>query len=172
MDAFSVSLVTGFGLGGINFSDSLKISLTFGIAHVLMPILGWYFGSMVNTMIQRWDHWVAFVLLVFIGSRLMKEGLDKDSEEFNSNVLAGFPSLFLFTLAVSMDALAVGLSFRLEQLRIWLPSLYMGVSTLIFTFIGLSIGNRIGLSFGKKAQIIGGIILILIGLRIFLSHIS
>ena len=171
MDAFSVAIVAGFGLGKIRLADSLKVSSTFGIAHVIMPILGWILGSTVLGLIQRWDHWIAFLLLAFVGGKMLKEGLDPETEEVNASDLLGFASLIMFTIAVSIDALAVGLSFNVQELSIWIPSLYMGAGTLIFTFVGLNIGNKTGQYFGKKAQIAGGLVLILIGVRILLTHI-
>ena len=101
---------------------------------------------------------------------MLREGLEKETEEINASDLLGLSTLLLFTLAVSIDALAVGLSFSLENLSIWVPSLYMGAGTLIFTFLGLNIGNKTGQQFGKKAQIAGGVVLILIGLRIVVTH--
>ncbi len=170
MDAFSVALVAGFGLGKVKLSDSLKVSGTFGVAHIIMPVLGWFLGSTVIGLIQKWDHWLAFVLLAFVGGKMLKEGLDKDTDEIKSSDLLGWTSLLFFTVAVSIDALAVGLSFSLQNLSIWVPSLYMGAGTLFFTFVGLNIGNRTGQRFGKRAQVFGGLVLILIGLRIVLSH--
>jgi putative Mn2+ efflux pump MntP len=170
MDAFSVAIVAGFGLGKIKLLDSLKVSITFGLAHVFMPILGWSLGFTIVSVIQRWDHWVTFILLAIVGVRMIREGLE-DSVEVNSIDLLGFIGLLLFTIAVSVDALAVGLSFSLQNMGIWIPSLYMGSGTLLFTFIGLNIGKKTGQRFGKKAQIIGGIVLILIGLRIIFTHI-
>jgi len=170
MDAFSVALVAGFGLGKICFKDNVKVSSTFGAAHIVMPVLGWFLGSTIIGLIQQWDHWVAFVLLVFVGGKMIREGFDEENEEVNACDLLDFSSLIMFTIAVSIDALAVGLSFSLQQLSIWIPSLYMGAGTLIFTFIGLTIGNKTGARFGKKAQIIGGLILILIGLRVVVTH--
>ena len=171
MDAFSVAIVAGFGLGKVKLADSLKVSTTFGIAHIIMPILGWFLGSTVLGLIQRWDHWIAFLLLAFVGGKMLREGLDPEAEEVNASDLLGFASLIMFTIAVSIDALAVGLSFSVQELRIWIPSLYMGAGTLIFTFVGLNIGNKTGQRFGKKAQIAGGIVLILIGLRIVVTHV-
>ncbi|MFH1179203.1 MAG: manganese efflux pump MntP family protein [Candidatus Bathyarchaeota archaeon] len=171
MDAFSVALVAGFGLGKVKLSDSLKVSSTFGAAHVVMPVLGWFLGSTVLSLIQRWDHWLAFILLAFVGGKMLREGLDKETNEINASDLLGFTTLLMFTVAVSIDALAVGLSFSLQELSIWIPSLYMGAGTLIFTFIGLNIGNKTGKQFGKKAQIAGGLVLILIGLRIVITHL-
>ena len=170
MDAFSVALVAGFGLGKVKLADSLKVSSSFGVAHILMPILGWFLGSTVIELISKWDHWIAFVLLAFVGGKMLKEGLDKDSEDINASELLGFTSLLMFTGAVSIDALAVGLTFSVQNLSIWVPSLYMGAGTLVFTFLGLNIGNKTGQRFEKKAQVFGGLVLILIGLRIVLSH--
>ena len=171
MDAFSVSLVAGFGLGKIKLSDTLKVSSTFGVAHIVMPVLGWFLGSTIIGLIQQWDHWLAFVLLAFVGGKMIREGMDEENEDLNACDLLDTMSLLMFTVAVSIDALAVGLSFSLQELSIWIPSLYMGAGTLIFTFIGLTIGNKTGARFGKKAQIVGGLILILIGLRVVITHI-
>jgi manganese efflux pump family protein len=171
MDAFSVSLVVGFGLGKIKLVDSFKVSTTFGLAHVLMPITGWFLGATVINLIQKWDHWLAFFLLLFVGGKMLREGFDNETEGISNSDLLGSVGLLIFTLAVSIDALAVGLSFSLQEFSIWIPSLFMGFATLIFTFIGLNIGNKTGPKFGKKAQIAGGIVLILIGLLIVLSHI-
>ena len=170
MDAFSVAIVAGFGLGKVKLIDSIKVSSSFGAAHIIMPILGWFLGATVINLIQRWDHWVAFLLLAFVGGKMTKEGLNKETEKIKASDLLGLTSLLIFTLAVSIDALAVGLSFSLEKLSIWIPSLYMGAGTLLFTFIGLNIGNKTGQRFGKKAQIGGGLVLILMGLRIVLTH--
>ena len=172
MDAFSVALVAGFGMGKVKLADSLKISGTFGLAHIIMPTVGWFLGSTVLELIQRWDHWIAFLLLAIVGGKMLREGLDENAEEIDAKELLGMTSLLMFTIAVSIDALAVGLSFSVQGLSIWVPSLYMGAGTLIFTFVGLNIGNRTGQRFGKRAQVFGGIVLILIGLRIVLAHMD
>lgn len=172
MDAFSVALVAGFGLGKVKLADSLKVSGTFGIAHIIMPTLGWFLGSTVLELIQRWDHWIAFLLLAIVGGKMLREGLDENAGEIDAKELLGMTSLLMFTIAVSIDALAVGLSFSVQGLSIWVPSLYMGAGTLIFTFVGLNIGNRTGQRFGKRAQVFGGLVLILIGLRIVLAHMG
>ena len=171
MDAFSVAIVSCFGLGKMKLADSLKVSSSFGVAHIIMPVLGWFLGSTVVTFIQRWDHWLAFILLAYVGGRMLKEGLSEDIKAIEASNLLEFKSLIMFTVAVSIDALAVGLSFSLQKLSIWIPSVFMGLSTFIFTFIGLNIGFKTGQRFGKKAQIVGGLILILIGLRIVFLHI-
>jgi len=171
MDAFSVAIASCFGLGKMKLADSLKVSSSFGVAHIIMPVLGWFLGSTVVTFIQRWDHWLAFILLAYVGGRMLKEGLSEDIKAIEASNLLEFKSLIMFTVAVSIDALAVGLSFSLQGLSIWIPSVFMGLGTFIFTFIGLNIGFKTGQRFGKKAQIVGGLILILIGLRIVFLHI-
>ncbi|MBD3207173.1 manganese efflux pump [Candidatus Bathyarchaeota archaeon] len=172
MDAFSVALVAGFGLGKVELKDSLRISSVFGAAHILMPVLGWGLGSSIVNFIQEWDHWFAFTLLAFVGLKMLKEGIITNEEAVNVCDLLGFMSLLMFTVAVSLDALAVGLSFSLQGVNIWIPSIYMGFGTLIFSFIGLNIGNRTGQRFGSIAQVIGGLLLILIGLRVVLNHLN
>lgn len=169
MDAFSVATVTGFSLGRVRLQDAAKMSISFGVAHVIMPTLGWYLGATVVNLISGFDHWLAFLLLAFVGGRMMKEGLNGDGKVDPQSILGGL-SLLLFTVAVSVDSLAVGLSFSLEKIAIFVPSLFMGAGTLAFTFIGLMIGNRTGQAVGKRAQIFGGLVLVLIGARIVLSH--
>ena len=171
MDAFSVATVTGFGLGRVRLQDAAKMSLSFGTAHVVVPTIGWYLGATVVDLISGFDHWVAFLLLAFVGGKMMKEGLNGDGKVDPQSILGGL-NLLLFTVAVSVDSLAVGLSFSLEKIAIFVPSLFMGAGTLFFTFLGLMIGNRTGQSVGKRAQIFGGLVLVLIGARIVLSHMA
>lgn len=169
MDAFSVATVTGFGLGRVRLQDAARMSLSFGTAHVVMPTLGWYLGATVVNLISGFDHWLAFLLLAFVGGKMIKDGLDGDRQMDPQSVLGGL-SLLLFTVAVSVDSLAVGFSFCLQELPILVPSLFMGAGTLAFTFIGLMIGNRTGQAVGKRAQIFGGLVLVLIGARIVFTH--
>ena len=111
MDAFSVAIVAGFGLGKVKLVDSLKVSSIFGAAHIIMPILGWFLGSTVQGIIQRWDHWLAFLLLAFVGGKMLREGLDPETEEVNASDLLGFASLScLLSLSVLMLWL-LGLAF-------------------------------------------------------------
>lgn len=170
MDAFSVALVTGFGLGNVKLSQASRISFTFGVAHIIMPTLGWFLGATVVDMVSKFDHWIAFALLLIVGGKMIKAGLGP-GQEIDPEEILRTTSLLMFTVAVSIDALAVGLSFSVQGLSIFVPSLFMGVGTLVFTFVGLMIGNRTGRAFGKKAQIFGGLVLILIGARIVFTHV-
>jgi putative Mn2+ efflux pump MntP len=170
MDAFSVATVTGFGLDKLKIKDATKMSFSFGAAHTVMPILGWAMGATVVRFISSYDHWVAFILLAFVGIRMVFDGLKEGEDRVDPSTIINTASLLLFTLAVSIDSLAVGLSFSLERISIFVPSLFMGAGTLTFTLLGLLLGNRTGQAFGKKAQILGGSVLVFIGLRIVSSH--
>lgn len=170
MDAFSVATVTGFGLPRIDFFQASRLSVAFGFFHFLMPVIGWLAGNTLLELISGFDHWLAFLLLAFVGGRMIYEAVTNGKAIDPAQVLGGM-NLLMFSLAVSIDALAVGLSFSLEQVSILIPSLVLGLVTLLFTFAGLLIGNRTGKAFGRNAQIIGGVLLITIGARIVFTHI-
>lgn len=171
MDAFSVATVTGFSLGEVNSSIFLKMSVVFGVFHVFMPILGWLAGSSIVDLISGYDHWVAFMLLAFVGVRMIYESR-MGEKKIESSKIMGIKSLVLFSVAVSIDSMAVGLSFFLERIEIMIPSLVIGFVTFIISFLGTFIGHRTGKTFGRNTQIIGGITLILIGIRIVVTHMT
>ncbi len=170
MDAFSVATVTGFGLGRLRWREATRMSLVFGAAHVAMPVLGWVAGATVVELVSSYDHWAAFLLLAVVGIRMVREGLEEGGE-VDANRILDTLGLLSFTVAVSIDALAVGLSFRLEGLPILVPSLFMGAGTLVFTLAGLLLGNQTGRAFGARAQIAGGLVLVAIGGRILYTHL-
>ncbi len=170
MDAFSVATVMGFNHKDISLWEASKMSVSFGAFHILMPLLGWFAGSTIVFIISGYDHWVAFLLLLFVGGRMIYEAFRKDgvAEKFRS--LSNMDILF-FSVAVSIDAVAIGLSFYLEKIKVLLPAFIMGVVTFVFTIVGIGIGNQTGRLVGKWSQVLGGVILIAIGLRIMLTHI-
>lgn len=170
MDAFSVAIVTGFSLKTVSIRQASKLSLTFGAFHVFMPILGWLAGSSIAWLIADYDHWVAFFLLAFVGGKMIYEAFGALEGVEGDKVLDNL-DLLLFSTAVSIDAIAIGLSFYLEKSPILLPAIIIGIVTSAFTFVGMVLGNRTGRSIGRGTQIIGGIILIAIGLRIVFTHI-
>ena len=170
MDAFSVATVTGFGLKKLDYSLAVKMSVVFGVFHVIMPYLGWVAGSSVVDMISDYDHWLAFILLAFVGGKMIKESMG-EPEEVDPSELMTLSSLTFLAVAVSTDSLAVGLSYSLERVNILLPAIAMGLGTLVFTFTGVYLGHKTGKNLGKTAQIIGGLILIGIGLRILFEHL-
>jgi len=170
MDAFSVATVTGFGLKKLDYSLAVKMSVVFGVFHVIMPYIGWVAGSSIVGLISNYDHWLAFLLLAFVGGKMIKDSRE-DAEEIDPAELMTVSSLAFLAVAVSIDSLAVGLSYSLEQVNILLPAISMGLGTLVFTFIGVYLGHKTGKRLGKTAQVIGGLILIGIGLRILLEHL-
>jgi len=169
MDAFSVATITGFSLENIDFRQASKVSLNFGAFHVFMPIMGWFVGSSIVWLISKYDHWVAFLLLAYVGGKMFYEAFRGEERIEPSKVLDNL-NLLLFSVAVSIDAIAVGLSFYLEDIPILMPSVIIGAVTFVFTFLGMILGNRVGRFIGKWTQIFGGVVLIAIGLRIVLTH--
>lgn len=170
MDALSVATVTGLSLEKVSFQQASKMPITFGAFHVLMPVVGWFAGSTIVWLIADYDHWVAFLLLIFVGGKMIYEALSAE-ERIEPFIVFNNMSLLLFSVAVSIDSLAVGLSFYLERVHILVPAMIIGVITFAFTFVGVFLGNRIGRFIGKGTQILGGFVLIAIGLRIVLTHI-
>lgn len=168
MDVFSVATVTGFILKKISLRQALKMAFSFGLFHILMPIIGWYVGSTIVSLVADYDHWLAFLLLTFVGGRMIY-GATKEKTIEGSKLFKGL-NLLLFSVAVSIDALVIGLTFYLETVALLLPVVIAGLTASIFTFIGLFIGSKTGRFFGRNMEIIGGLILITIGLRIVITH--
>jgi putative Mn2+ efflux pump MntP len=170
MDAFSVSTVLGFIIGINGNWLMLKLAGVFGVFHIFMPIVGWFMGFSIVDLVSGYDHWVAFFLLFFVGVKMIVEA--KNGETIAINRVPGFRNIFLFSVAVSLDSMAVGLSFFLENFSIFIPSLVIGFATFIISVVGFKIGSKTSQKFGKNTQIIGGFILILIGIRILVSHLT
>jgi putative Mn2+ efflux pump MntP len=144
------------------------MALSFGSFHIVMPILGWYLGATILRFVAAYDHWVAFLLLAFVGGRMIY-GAAKEKRIEGSKILNGL-NLLLFSVAVSIDALAIGLTFYLESVAFFFPVLIIGLTASIFTMFGLYVGSKTGHLVGKNVEIIGGLILIAIGLRILITH--
>jgi putative Mn2+ efflux pump MntP len=169
MDAFSVATVTGSILKRVNLSQASKMSSSFGLFHVVMPVIGWYMGSTIVLWIADYDHWLAFLLLAFVGGRMIYDAVKATRRTEGLEMVSGLNLLF-FSVAVSIDALAVGLTFSLENVAILLPVLLTGFTAALFTIIGLVVGSKTGRLFGRNMEIIGGSLLIAIGLRIVVTH--
>jgi manganese efflux pump family protein len=170
MDCFAVSL----GIGTTGFANNprslFRLSYHFGLFQALMPVLGWVVGTQVSDFVSSFDHWIAFGLLAFVGVRMIRSGLDAEGESHTKDPSRG-GTLVMLSVATSIDAFAIGLTLAMLQVNILYPSLVIGVVAGILSLVGLLVGNRLGLAFGKRMEIIGGILLILIGLRVLLSHI-
>lgn len=169
MDAFAVSIAVGVGLKQVSFRQVFRLSWHFGLFQALMPIIGWSLGTSVHGYIEAFDHWIAFGLLAFVGSNLIREAIgDDDLEEvIPVDPTKGF-SLVLLSVATSIDALAVGLSLSLMRTSIVMPAVIIGIVALLFTITGLQLGKRAA-AFARistYAEVIGGIVLWLIGLKI------
>ena len=171
MDAFSVSICKGLTTKQFSWRMALICGLWFGFFQALMPVIGFFLGAQFEQYITAVDHWIAFGLLFLIGANMIREALSKKEDEPADSSL-GFKTMLLLAIATSIDALAVGISFACIQVKIWSSVLIIGVTTFLFSIMGVKIGNVFGSKFEKSAGIIGGIILILIGLKILLEHLG
>lgn len=170
MDAFAVSLGAATGGYASDKRAVFRLSFHFGLFQFLMPIIGWLLGITVEPLIASIDHWIAFALLAFVGARMIRAGLDPDGESFQSNPTRGM-TLVMLSVATSIDALAIGLTLGFLDTTIWYPSTIIGLVAAGFSLMGIRIGRQLGETFGKRMEIIGGAVLILIGLRILASHL-
>ena len=171
MDAFAVSICKGLSAKRLQTRHYLIIGAWFGGFQALMPTIGFFLGSTFEQYITAFDHWVAFVLLSVIGAGMIKESLSKD--ESNGNDSFSFKTMLLLALATSIDALAVGITFALlPDVNVPLAVCLIGITTFVCSAAGLKVGNLFGLKYKAKAELAGGIILILIGLKILLEHLG
>ena len=176
MDAFAVSLCKGLGMKKINYRHGLVIALFFGVFQGVMPLIGWLLGTQFERYITSVDHWIAFVLLVYIGGKMVWDALhEKETEKEAPNDLSqklDVKELFVLAIATSIDALAVGITFAFLQVNIVPAVSLIAVITFTISFAGVLIGNKFGNRFQSKAEIAGGVVLILIGVKILLEHLG
>ena len=172
MDAFAVSVCKGLSNPTIKRKYYLLTGLWFGGFQALMPAIGYLLGTTFQKYITSFDHWIAFILLAFIGGNMIKESFSCDCDSDN-DASFNFKNMFLLAVATSIDALAVGITFAiLEDVNIVLAISFIGIITFIISAIGLKIGNIFGMRYKSKAEFLGGAILILIGLKILLEHLG
>jgi putative Mn2+ efflux pump MntP len=169
MDALAVAVINGFVIKKLKIRHAFKMAFSFGFFQGLMPIIGWAAGLSFRKYIQSFDHWVAFSLLCFVGGKMIYESINCGKEKKDC---LQFPALLALSIATSIDALAVGLSFSFLQVEIIIPALIIGVVTFIICFIGIYIGDKIGRFIGNKIELIGGLILIIIGIKILVEHLA
>ena len=177
MDAFAVSLCKGMNMRKLDYRRSFFIALFFGGFQAIMPLIGWMLGTQFEKYITRFDHWIAFILLGFIGGKMLWDAIKgeevDDDDDCRTIGKAFFIELTILAVATSIDALAVGITLALlPGTSIWLSISTIGVITFIISFGGVVIGNRFGVKFQRVSQIAGGVILILIGLKILLEHLG
>ena len=170
MDAFAVSVCKGLAMKKLDWKKVIIISLYFGIFQALMPVLGYCLGSTFSSFVQQVDHWIAFILLAIIGGNMIKDSTDDEEEKRNDKV--DVKTMVLLALATSIDALAVGVTFAFFEVNLWLSISIIGIITFVLSVLGVIIGNKFGDKFQNRAELAGGIILIIIGLKILLEHLG
>ncbi len=170
MDAFAVAICKGLKMQKLNYKQMGLIALFFGGFQALMPLIGWALGGSFKSYIEGFDHWVAFGLLLFIGGKMIIEAFGNDEEDCCA--CFDVKELFIMAIATSIDALAVGIAFAIDDINIWSSILIIGITTFILSAIGVLIGHKFGAVYKSKAELAGGLILILIGFKILFEHLG
>lgn len=170
MDCFAVSISSGLVLNKIEFKDAAKIAFSFAFFQAMMPTLGWIAGSRIEQYIKEYDHWIAFGLLFLIGAKMIFESLKSENRDASFNPLNP-KVLLLMSLATSIDALVVGISFAFIDYKWFTSGLIIGSTTFIISMLGILFGKKTGERFGKRMEIVGGLILIGMGVNFLLNHL-
>ena len=175
MDAFAAAICQGLSMTRIKWGHALTVGLYFGGFQALMPFTGWMLGSQFADRIQQYDHWIAFILLVLIGGNMIREALSGDEEDAaqaETDLRLDHKKLFLMAIATSIDALAIGVTFAFLETAI-LPAIgIIGCTTFCISVAGVAVGCWFGARYKKRAEITGGAILVLLGVRILLEHLG
>ena len=176
MDAFAVSVCKGLAMKKATLKAEATCGLWFGGFQALMPTIGFFLGALFADAIEAFDHWVAFALLAIIGINMLKEALEKKDESGDNpekDADLSVKTMFLMAVATSIDALAVGISLAMVgSVNIWLAAAFIGICTCLLSALGVKIGNVFGSRYEKKAELAGGVILILLGVKILLEHLG
>lgn len=172
MDAFAASMGKGATLHKPKFSEALRTGLIFGAIETLTPLIGWGLGMLASQFVLEWNHWIAFILLTFLGGRMVIEGIRNNVDEDQPVHRHGFWLLVTTAIATSLDAMAVGVGLAFLQVNIIATALAIGCATLIMSTLGMMIGRFIGPLLGKRAEILGGVVLMGIGAQIMWSHFA
>lgn len=170
MDAFAVAICKGVKMPKFNLKQTFTISLFFGAFQAIMPLLGFYLGISFKNYIESIDHWVAFVLLIFIGGKMAIESFKNDDDDISNKF--DIKELFVLSVATSIDALAVGIAFAMDEIKIFAAVSVIGTTTFILSALGVFIGYKFGSVYKNKAELAGGIILILIGVKVLFEHLN
>ncbi len=170
MDAFAVALGTGTVLARLTGRHIFRLAFHFGLFQALMPVVGWLAGQAVVQFVSSWGHWIAFVLLALIGGRMIREALSAEEKPDDRDPTRGL-SLVMLSIATSIDALAVGFSLSVIGVSIWFPAFIIGLVAGVLTVVGMLVGRRLGDLWGPRVEILGGIVLIAIGVRILCEHL-
>lgn len=169
-DAFAVAVGMGARRSSVDIKQALRIGLLFGVIEGITPLIGWALGSLAANYVQEWDHWIAFVLLVGLGLRMMREGFGAPDED-EQDLQQPFWLLALTGFATSIDALVVGVTLAFVDVGIIAPSVAIGLATFTMVTLGLLLGRRIGALLGKRAEVFGGLVLIAVGVLTLWEHL-
>ncbi len=172
MDAFAVAIVSSVTLGTVTKRQLFRLSFHFGLFQAMMPVLGWLAGRSIRPWIASWDHWVAFGLLAFIGTRAIIQAFRQSVDEESPADPTRGMMLVALSVATSIDALAVGLSFAALDIDIFYPAALTGLLTCALTLVGMLVGSKLGARFGQRVEVLGGLVLIGIGLKILVEHLA
>ena len=172
MDAFGVSIGKGLSMPVGENGRKVTLAFLFGLFQFLMPIIGWLIGRQFIDVISEWDHWIIFGLLGYLGIAMIREGLSDDDDEENDKQFLGAWEMIMLSVATSLDAMAVGLTFAFLPINVWEASTMIGVITFGISLIGVYLGKFMGQFVGKYADILGGGVLIFIGTKILLQHLG
>lgn len=170
MDAFAVSLCKGFGVQNLRLKHYLIVGIYFGGFQALMPTLGYFIGVAFHSFITNIDHWIAFALLSLIGLKMVKESFKNEDCDTNANQF-GFKTMSALALATSIDALAVGISFAFLKVNLFLAVFLIGLITFILCMLALKLGNQFGIHLKNKVELLGGVVLIILGVKILIEHL-
>jgi len=172
MDAFAVAVATGVSSRQVTFRQTFRLAWHFGFFQFMMPVIGWIAGLSIRSLIEQYDHWVAFLLLLFVGGNMIREAFQHKTIETEKNDATKGVTLVMLSVATSIDALAVGLSFSMLKITIWFPAIVIGIIAALCTGLGVHIGKKVGSSshLSSYADALGGIVLIGIGMKILHQH--
>lgn len=171
-DAFAAALGKGASLHKPRFVEALRTGLIFGVIEAITPIIGWIIGQAATQYVERWDHWIAFTLLLVLGLHMIYNGLKPDDDEEQKPGQHSFFVLAVTAFATSIDALAVGVGLAFVEVNILVAAAAIGVATTVMVTIGVMLGRVLGAVVGKRAEIVGGIVLMLVGAAILYEHLS
>lgn len=172
MDAFAVSVCKGLGMRRLNVRVALVLAGLFGLFQGGMPVVGWLLGSRFLWLIEPVDHWIAFGLLAFIGTKMIVDAVRGEEEDAGATDHVAWGEFFMLAVATSIDALAVGISFAALHVEIVPSCITIAITTFVLSLIGVGVGHAFGSRFERPAQILGGIVLILIGVKVLLEHLG
>ena len=172
MDAFGVSIGKGLTMPVGENGRKVTLAFLFGLFQFLMPVIGWLIGCQFIDVISEWDHWIIFGLLGYLGVAMIREGLSDDDDEDDDKQFLGAWEMIMLSVATSLDAMAVGLTFAFLPINIWDASATIGVITFGISLVGIYLGKFMGRFVGKYADVLGGGVLILIGTKILLQHLG